>query len=87
MKIIGIAGFSGSGTTTLVVRLNPQFRHRGWTVPAGQARTPHPAHPTHARGTPAGRSRFPDSLRVGLPLNLCVMAVTITLAPWFWPFH
>ncbi|MEX0654510.1 MAG: SLC13 family permease [Phycisphaeraceae bacterium] len=34
-----------------------------------------------------GGYRFTDYLRFGLPLNLLVMAVTLTLAPLFWPFH
>ena len=33
-----------------------------------------------------GGYRFSDYLRFGLPLNLLVMAVTVTLAPWVWPF-
>ena len=32
MNIIGIAGYSGSGQTTLVVRLIPEIRRRGLTV-------------------------------------------------------
>jgi len=32
-----------------------------------------------------GGYRFSDFVRVGLPLNLLVMAVTLTIAPWVWP--
>ncbi|MEM7625928.1 MAG: SLC13 family permease [Planctomycetota bacterium] len=32
-----------------------------------------------------GGYRFSDYLRVGLPLNLLVMAVTLVIAPWVWP--
>ncbi|MEL7087278.1 MAG: SLC13 family permease [Planctomycetota bacterium] len=32
-----------------------------------------------------GGYRFADFVRVGLPLNLLVMGVTLTLAPWVWP--
>ncbi|MEE9211328.1 MAG: anion permease, partial [Phycisphaeraceae bacterium] len=34
----------------------------------------------------AGSYRFTDFVRIGLPLNLLVMIVTITLAPMIWPF-
>jgi len=33
-----------------------------------------------------GGYRFTDYLRIGLPLNLLTMAVTVTLAPLIWPF-
>lgn len=32
-----------------------------------------------------GGYRFTDFVRVGLPLNLLVMAVTLVIAPWVWP--
>ena len=34
---------------------------------------------------PGGR-RFSDYLRIGLPLNLLVIAVTVIPAPLLWPF-
>ena len=34
----------------------------------------------------AGGYRFGDYMRVGLPLNLLVMVVALTVAPWRWPF-
>jgi di/tricarboxylate transporter len=33
-----------------------------------------------------GGYRYSDYLRIGLPLNLLIMAVTVALAPWIWPF-
>lgn len=33
----------------------------------------------------AGGYRFSDYVRIGLPLNLVIMGVTVTLAPWVWP--
>jgi di/tricarboxylate transporter len=33
-----------------------------------------------------GGYRFADFLRMGLPLNVLVMIVTVILTPWFWPF-
>jgi di/tricarboxylate transporter len=33
-----------------------------------------------------GNYRFSDYLRIGIPLDLLVMAVTVLLAPWIWPF-
>jgi len=33
-----------------------------------------------------GGYRFSDYIRIGLPLNLLVMAVVVILAPQFWPF-
>jgi hypothetical protein len=33
-----------------------------------------------------GGYRFSDYLRFGGPLNLLVMALTVTLAPLLWPF-
>jgi di/tricarboxylate transporter len=33
-----------------------------------------------------GGYRFTDYLRIGLPLNISVMAVTVTLAPLIWQF-
>jgi len=34
-----------------------------------------------------GGYRFADYLRIGLPLNLIVMCVTVSLAPLIWPFY
>lgn len=34
-----------------------------------------------------GGYRFTDYLRIGLPLNLLIMGVTVALAPVIWPFH
>ena len=45
------------------------------------------SYPTHLMVYGAGGYRFTDFVRVGLPLNLLVMAVTVALAPWWWPFH
>ena len=33
-----------------------------------------------------GGYRFADFARIGLPLNLLVMAITLIIAPWVWPF-
>jgi di/tricarboxylate transporter len=33
-----------------------------------------------------GGYRFSDYVRIGLPLNFIVGAVTVLLAPVFWPF-
>ena len=32
-----------------------------------------------------GGYRFKDFLKVGLPLDLLLCAVGITITPWFWP--
>lgn len=56
------------------------------TTSAASFATP-TAYQTNLMVYSAGGYRFTDYVRVGLPLNLIVMAVTITLAPWFWPFH
>ncbi len=55
------------------------------TTSAASFATP-TAYQTNLMVYSAGGYRFGDYVRVGLPLNLIVMAVTVTLAPWFWPF-
>jgi di/tricarboxylate transporter len=55
------------------------------TTSAASFATP-TAYQTNLMVYSAGGYRFSDYLRVGLPLNLIVMTVTITLAPWIWPF-
>jgi di/tricarboxylate transporter len=55
------------------------------TTSAASFATP-TAYQTNLMVYSAGGYKFTDYVRVGLPLNLIVMAVTITLAPWFWPF-
>jgi di/tricarboxylate transporter len=44
------------------------------------------AYQTNLMVYSAGGYRFTDYVRVGLPLNLLVMAVTVTIAPMIWPF-
>jgi len=44
------------------------------------------AYQTNLMVYSAGGYRFTDYVRIGLPLNLIVMAVTVILAPWLWPF-
>ena len=34
-----------------------------------------------------GGYRFNDYLRIGIPLDVLIAAVTLVLAPVFWPFH
>jgi di/tricarboxylate transporter len=34
----------------------------------------------------AGGYRFSDYVRIGVPLDLLIMVVTLTLTPWFFPF-
>ena len=41
---------------------------------------------THLMVYGAGGYRFSDFLRVGLPLDIIVLSVIITLTPIFWPF-
>ncbi len=55
------------------------------TTSAASFATP-TAYQTNLMVYSAGGYRFTDYVRVGLPLNLIVMAVTVTLAPWLWPF-
>ncbi len=55
------------------------------TTSAASFATP-TAYQTNLMVYSAGGYKFTDYVRVGLPLNLIVMAVTITLAPWVWPF-
>jgi di/tricarboxylate transporter len=43
------------------------------------------SYPTHLMVYGAGGYQFSDFVRVGLPLNLIVMTVTVLLAPLFWP--
>ncbi len=45
-----------------------------------------PIYQTNLMVLGAGGYRFSDYLRVGLPLNLLVMMVVVTLAPVVWPF-
>ncbi len=45
------------------------------------------SYPTHLMVYGAGGYRFSDFVRVGLPLNLLVMAVTVTVAPSIWPLR
>lgn len=45
------------------------------------------SYPTHLMVYGAGGYRFTDYVRIGLPLNLLVMIVTVTLAPMVWPFY
>ena len=42
-------------------------------------------YPTNLMVYGAGGYRFSDYLRIGLPLNLIVMVVTLALAPRIWP--
>jgi di/tricarboxylate transporter len=55
------------------------------TTSAASFATP-TAYQTNLMVYSAGGYKFTDYVRVGLPLNLLVMAVTITLAPFIWPF-
>ena len=34
----------------------------------------------------AGRYRFTDFLRIGVPMTLLVWIVAIVITPWVWPF-
>lgn len=34
-----------------------------------------------------GGYRFSDYLRLGIPLDVLVAAITVTIVPWVWPFH
>jgi di/tricarboxylate transporter len=42
---------------------------------------------THLMMYGPGGFRFADYLRIGLPLDLTVMAVTVALTPIFFPFQ
>lgn len=55
------------------------------TTSAASFATP-TAYQTNLMVYSAGGYKFTDYVRVGLPLNLLVMAVTVALAPWLWPF-
>jgi len=33
-----------------------------------------------------GGYRFTDYLRIGIPLSLIFMVITVALTPWIWPF-
>ncbi len=44
------------------------------------------AYQTNLMVYSAGGYRFIDYVRVGLPLNILIMIVAVTLAPIFWPF-
>jgi di/tricarboxylate transporter len=41
---------------------------------------------THLMVYGAGGYRFSDYVRIGVPLDLLIMVVTLTLTPWFFPF-
>ncbi|HSO82383.1 hypothetical protein [Thiocapsa sp.] len=45
-----------------------------------------PIAPPNATVTTAGNDRFGDYVRVGLPLVVVVMAVSVALVPWPFPF-
>ncbi len=34
-----------------------------------------------------GGYRFTDYFRVGIPLNLLMWVITVSIIPWIWPFH
>ena len=55
------------------------------TTSAASFATP-TAYQTNLMVYSAGGYKFTDYVRVGLPLNLIVMTVTVALAPWLWPF-
>ena len=41
---------------------------------------------THLMVYGAGGYRFSDYTRIGIPLDLVVMAVALVVTPWFFPF-
>jgi di/tricarboxylate transporter len=41
---------------------------------------------THLMVYGAGGYRFSDYVKIGVPLDLLIMIVTLTLTPWFFPF-
>ena len=41
---------------------------------------------THLMVYGAGGYRYSDYVRIGVPLDLLIMVVTLTLTPWFFPF-
>jgi di/tricarboxylate transporter len=43
------------------------------------------AHPANVLIMGPGGYRFADYLKVGIPLTLVVLAVTLLVLPWFWP--
>ncbi len=55
-------------------------------IPAASFATPI-AYQTNLMVLGPGGYRFSDYLRIGLPLNLLVIVVTVILAPMLWPFH
>jgi di/tricarboxylate transporter len=42
---------------------------------------------THLMVYGAGGYRFSDYVKIGVPLDLLIMLVTVTLTPYFFPFH
>jgi di/tricarboxylate transporter len=54
-------------------------------IPAASFATPI-AYQTNLMVLGPGGYRFGDYLRIGLPLNLLVIIVTVILAPLLWPF-
>ena len=55
-------------------------------IPAASFATPM-AYQTNLMVFGAGGYRFSDYLRIGLPLNLLVIVMTVWMAPRIWPFH
>jgi di/tricarboxylate transporter len=43
------------------------------------------SYPTNLMVYGAGGYRFSDYVRIGLPLNIIIMAVTLFIAPKIWP--
>ena len=50
----------------------------GFSTPLG--------YQTHLMVYGPGGYRFTDFLRMGIPLNLLMGAIAVTLIPFFWPF-
>jgi di/tricarboxylate transporter len=46
-----------------------------------------PISPVNTLVTTAGNYSFADFIRIGLPLTLIVMAVSVVLVPWLLPLH
>ncbi|MCB1275741.1 SLC13 family permease [Prosthecobacter sp.] len=45
------------------------------------------AHPANVMIMGPGGYRFSDYAKVGIPLTILVMIVTLLVLPWFWPLH
>lgn len=45
------------------------------------------AHPANVMIMGPGGYRFADYARVGIPLTILIMIVTLLVLPWFWPLH